>query len=387
MPRPVRFTEFPDDLLADVQRRIAGEYHAGDFTQSPWFLTSWHEQFDAWGMPLSARVRAMQGLARVYTPEVCRRLLSKPIYAGIVSPLFSAHWPGMVMTALQVGLDLAEIAPARDDQLFARLCEAREYFGAVTELHVWANILRAGLRAFRDPPGPLDSKKTPDFGAILGGRPYFIEVKASHRSAWERLAEEVKDSIESSDMMIEGYDVELLPGRFILERLDRVEAHSEIVAALDAIERAFLGRVVELREQKAPVGAYEVAPYGAVRISPVSYGKASVTCSLIPDPTPERDAKRIVSLVSDCEGHIRSGSGPGVAFIETANRADWRYVEALLRERIALHPMRFQTLSFVCLRYFRREVGREVVHEPHLISMPWHRLTRAEARLARWLTA
>jgi len=114
-------------------------------------------------------------------------------------------------------------------------------------------------------------------------------------------------------------------------------------------------------------------------------GSETVFC--LSDPTPERDAKRIVSLVSDCAGHIRSGSGPGVAFIETANRADWRYVEALLRERIALYPMRFQTLSFVCLRYFRREFGGEVVHQPHIISMPWHRLTRAEARLARWLTA
>jgi hypothetical protein len=93
MPRPVRFTEFPDDLLADVQRRIAVEYHDGDFTQDPWFLAQGHEQFDAWAMPLSKRVTAMQGLTRVYTPEVCRRLLSKPIYAGIVSPLFSAPWP------------------------------------------------------------------------------------------------------------------------------------------------------------------------------------------------------------------------------------------------------------------------------------------------------
>jgi hypothetical protein len=149
MPRPVCFTEFPDDLLADVQRRIAGPYHGGDFTQDPWFLGSWHEQFDAWGMPLSARVRAMQGLTRVYTPEVCRQLLIKPNYAGIVSPLFSAHWPGMVMTALQIGLDLAEIAPARDDQLSARLCEPREYFGAVVQRQGEVPLALFGPSAWR----------------------------------------------------------------------------------------------------------------------------------------------------------------------------------------------------------------------------------------------
>jgi len=47
----------------------------------------------------------------------------------------------------------------------------------------------------------------------------------------------------------------------------------------------------------ARVGGHSVATP-----SPPSFSGAS-------DPTPERDAKRIVSLVSDCAGHIRSGSG------------------------------------------------------------------------------
>lgn len=45
----------------------------------------------------------------MYTPEVCRRLLIKPIYAGIVSPLFSAHWPGtIILTPAQARIGAEE---------------------------------------------------------------------------------------------------------------------------------------------------------------------------------------------------------------------------------------------------------------------------------------
>lgn len=365
-----------------MRREIARDYADGDFTRDPWFLNQGASELAAWGMPLARRIRAVEGLSRVYTPDVCKNLLMSSDRAWIVLPLFVGHWPGTVMAALQIGLDLAEILPVRDEHLFGRLCDPREYFGASTELHVWANLLRAGRPCRRNPRGPLDGCKRPDFGTAVSGTTYSVEIKAVHQSSFDHLAEEVDHRLQREVNMLSGYDLKLLPGQWINDRL-RASGHKEILESFGTIAREFREGAEALEAQGAPLGTHPVGAYGFIQISSVQYGIASVNSMLIPKQPAHEAARKVVSHIVDCGSHVRAGAGVGVAFIETANRVNPRLVEEVLAERVHQSPGHLRKLGFVVLRYFWRELGGGTAHEAHTMALPWHRLSRGELLLAR----
>ncbi|MFP2929673.1 hypothetical protein ACLESO_31635 [Pyxidicoccus sp. 3LG] len=158
-----------------TSEQVKAEFNDGDWTREPWFLSSQFEElFERADLPKSRILSAIDGLARVYPPEVCRELLVDPRHAWLVYTLFKPFLLEGIVPRLRLGHDVATLGQSVDEYTLKRLHDRRHYNAVAFELAVWANLKRNVYVVDREPRGP--GKSTPDFAICFDHRRYILEL-------------------------------------------------------------------------------------------------------------------------------------------------------------------------------------------------------------------
>lgn len=95
--------------------------------------------FEKAGFSRSLRQKAVQALSSVYTPIVLQALRTGPD-RDFVAPIFGFGWPLLVISFLEVGVDLHEIGASALEAFRKRLLVPRQFRDAAFELRVWATV-------------------------------------------------------------------------------------------------------------------------------------------------------------------------------------------------------------------------------------------------------
>lgn len=303
----------------------------GDWTADPWFLrpdVGWTEEWRALGLPRDVRRKAVEGLRRIFPPEVCRTIRDDPSlrrYRSVIFLFDTLRMPGLVAPLLRLGLDAVETKPWEDAGLLHRLHCRGEHEEAAFELRVQAALLRAGFGVQRIPETP--ARRTPDFRVSARGATFDVEVKLLNRSELDQIAEDLNRLLWSRELIVTGLQLTLRGSEAFAEEVlsDPKRVRERLVAIADAYESTAL----RIRAAPAP-GTYAVEGYGSIIATPRD-GLGSVTNLTLPELPEEKKAQRVLRLVRRGLPQL-SGEHPGVLLVGLSRLAHPLEVEALAAE-------------------------------------------------------
>jgi hypothetical protein len=309
--------EFPDDLKADVIARLATDYRNGNWCEAPWFLERENEWLRDAGYPLETRCRLVAPLAKLYPADVCKKLLLRPLDAGIVFGFFH-QWPPLLIPVLDVGEDVAVVPAALKTSLLRKLRKADDFSGAAAELRVWASLVRAGFTVDYEPSVLSGgSVRHPDFGVRLRDDYYLIEVSELQTSAWSKAARILEERLVlDGDAFFEDRLIRILPSPEFLAgtarqiasllRDDDPKTRDALMAFLSEHIVPPVRETLELvRARSAEPGSYPVEGIGRVEVT-VKPGKEAVS-ELMPPLPPNDVARRVLRKVLEEAGQLQPG--------------------------------------------------------------------------------
>lgn len=351
----------------------------GDWTRDPWFLDGEDDVFQRMGFPLDVRRRAAASLARLYDPSVCRDIRDNPRRGhGSVVFLFHRWWPGVLVSLLDVGLDLADVRPWGDARLLKRLTRRDEFQDASLELHVLANLIRSNYRATRIQEA---QNRSPDLSVRIGLEDYEVEVKSLHGSPLLEADEVVNEALmRQADLMVEGLHLELVGSRQL--HLRALTDLPGLVAELPQIVAAFDACVSRIRQTGGNPGRYDAAPFGSV-LATAEPGLGSMTPNVLPDLPPEKRVNKAVRLVRVAAKQFTKRRG--IVVLGLRRSADILNVaEAIKRTAVEERPA-LDKCHMVVLVDSVRDASEQYRNVPvvHIVQVhPRRQLTKAQERFA-----
>jgi len=266
----------------------------GNWMEAPRFLTSGHELLDQAGFSLERRKRAAIALALLFPADLCRKMHEAEDF-GLVLPLFAPTWPLMVSYLLEVGIDLADADPWKDDQLIQRLRTTPEFDEAAFELRVRASLVRSGYAVQKIPEA---THRTPDFLVQRDGLDCELEVKFANSSALEKF---VRDRASPALMHgmnhVNGFKFKLFGDELLEDKALDAEGLRELELDLPNMVRAFAdaGKSIE----GAPrVGKFDVPGYGFIEVEAASHGLAEISPLVFPEQDDRKRARRVFDLIA-----------------------------------------------------------------------------------------
>src|SRR5438552_6815085 len=121
--------------MVNLEQRLA----SGDWITEAWFLREANDLFEKADFSFDLRRKAASALARLYPPELCKRMRAQDDMR-LVHPLFAAAWPLVITHLLEVGLDLGDCGCWYDEALIGRLRQVSEFSEAAFKLRVRASL-------------------------------------------------------------------------------------------------------------------------------------------------------------------------------------------------------------------------------------------------------
>jgi hypothetical protein len=360
----------------DKVGRIVDELLArSNWTVSPWFLEPRQAKaFEPWGLTFADLEVAARGLAAIYPPEYCRRILDKLQAAiqshkdttaqtwlsrlQVVLPLYGAMALIPPVEFIVRGIDADLVRPTlADPELAKRLCDPGEEAGASLELEVWGSLLRAGRRVARFVPAE-DCARRPDL--IVGGvdGDILVEVKNLRRPEDEvalrgldiqanvellttttnlppTLHLEVYLADDVADMNLSKEGRKLLPSAF-------VTAVSRLIGGIEELERA--GWPIE--ERVLP-GA------GTLRIRlRAGAEEGSSSGYLLARQDSNFHASRVVRPILQAAKKGKQDL-PSLAFIDIPPNMDHGLAATIAEKEMVEQPDKFETLDGFIVRSSR----------------------------------
>jgi len=308
-------------------------FNDGNWARRPWFLDSeqYAQFFTEHGFPRAAREEAFAGLARLYPPRICFQMLTDSVgSAALVRNLFVEALPNVLLPILVLGRDLHQLGHLVRGKLMTRLRSRPSYASAYMEVTTWARLLRRGFRVERPPEGP---EPTPDFVVSGSTHRYAVELKRPATSDVDRLAAAFTwGSVPwSLDLMVPGRVVRLLPSPQLEEQTRNASSRAALEAKraqiLAAFEREFRG----WKARGAPVGRFEVEPYGAIEVEHEP-GTGHVECELISRGTAQYRAERVARTLARGPTQLQ-GNRRGILVAEIDGDIEPRLVFQLILEQ------------------------------------------------------
>jgi len=300
----------------------------GNWQAAPWFMGE-NRQLDQWGYSIAVRRRAIAGLARIYTPDVCRAIRDEDIKTafGPIISLFVPGWPGLVVPLLDLGLNLdvvESISP--NDRLGKRLTRRAEFTSAAFEIRIWASLKRGRYPVERIPEG---SDATPDFLVEVGAQLYDIEVKLAHQSDADEADADLSERLRFALPHIPRLHLRLEGTAELAARVLDAEERPELRAEFDRIVSAFARVAEEIKRAGGTPGVYDVPPYGAI-YAVLEPGHGSISSEVLPDLPARKKAARVARLVRREAMPQLRGERPGIVVVGVFRSADVNLVEDAL---------------------------------------------------------
>lgn len=306
----------------------------GDWTKSPWFLSGdFHDDWESLGLPRPLREEASVGLARIFTPEVCRAARLEPLsfHAGIMQLFDFVRNPSSIADLLNLGLNALRTAPWDDLELIKRLHNRNGHFDAAFEVRVHAALKRSGSTVTRIKQTP--TQRTRDFDARFDGRAYELELKLSNLAKFDVLALELDRRLLLATRPSPGRSLVLRGSEELaLLALDDADAiHSKLDEIVSAFQRAAERLLADSTLMSADAG-----PFGSIEATH-DEGDGRTRLELLPELGGEKKASRVVRNIRDGLKQL-TGAAPGVLVIGTSQNADPFLVEEIVRAKARTQP-------------------------------------------------
>ncbi len=269
----------------------------GDWSEDPWFLrpgVGWYEEWRALGLLPDARQMAVEGLKRIFPPEVCRKIRedsSFRLYGPVISLFDAVRFPGLVAPLLELGLDSLVAKPWEDASVLHRLHQRDQHDEAVFEVRVHAALLRAGYTVERVRETP--DERTCDFLATKKGRTFEVEVKLLNSPELDRVAEDLNRLLMTRDLTIPGLHLTLRGSESLAEQV--LSDAAGVRARLTTIADAYEAVAARLHQELVP-GTYAVEEYGSI-VASSRQGQGSMTDLTLPDLPEEKKARRVLRII------------------------------------------------------------------------------------------
>ncbi|MDC0710795.1 hypothetical protein POL68_20130 [Stigmatella sp. ncwal1] len=368
--------------------QVKTKFNNGDWTHDPWFLAPQHETlFERANLPRSKILSAVDGLARVYPPEVCRELLVAPHHAWLIHILFQPCILAGIVPRLRLGHDVATLGRSVDDGTLKRLHNRSHYDAVAFELAVWANLKRNLYVLEREPRGP--GKSNPDFALCFDHRRYILELKDLDLAEQEFFASEVNDLMQQvvSNLWHAHRLFKIRSSPEFQKRCGSPEGRKALASQLPEMVVAFAKKAAEVEQLGFQIGQYPVDSYGMIDVKEdMELEQGALEWDLVPPLTARKRVMRSISVIKKAVGQLPA-SGLGVGLI---NVGRFRKIE-LLREELMIaqreRPLKFQNCAFVVVRTLAR--SEKGIEKPFLdvIPMSHHRMSRAEMDFVKVLEA
>jgi hypothetical protein len=197
MSRDAELEIFGEEGLKELRELsfVPPECEGANWAKDPWFARDENDWLSEAGFSRERCRELVAPLRRIFPPEVCRRILRRPMDAPLLFGLFQGM-PGFLIPLLDAAASVAVVGKLEGDPLLRSLRQRETFASASSELSLWADLVRANLRVFRE-PGVLvgTSTRYPDFGVQVGAEYLYIEASQLQESAHARAARLLEDEI------------------------------------------------------------------------------------------------------------------------------------------------------------------------------------------------
>lgn len=405
MSRKLEKDAFPGEglsrLKGSLEAMLTESFSNGVWDQPPWFCEEEDPWFGDAGFSLARRRELLVPLRQLYPPEVCRRLLKRPLDAALLFGLFQ-RMPGFLIPLLHAASDRAVLGSLEGAGLLGKLRSRGEFAAAASELSIWADLVRAGYDVDREPGVLVDgSVRRPDFGVREGGDYFYIEASRLLPGSWERAADRLEQELSvQPNITLKGRAVRFRPSG------DFLNGAAEVLASLfdDAEPRARHKADKFIAEHITPAvnsalaavvsagsvpGTYGIEGVGELLVS--DDGQTQTEIELMPPPPVTDVAQRVWRKIVEEARQLAPGSkrvARGVIVIDLGRAAQVLPVAdalaALLSKgRPEKEVERMAAVDAILLRGGWIKPGGGRTHAVHLLTVSREEPTPGLVRLAR----
>lgn len=374
----------PQQPLSRDQHRILMEgFRDGHWRDDPWFLRNPSGLASSTGQGRYSRAaleRAAEALARVYTPEACRKVLS--MRGGPpIAILFMLIDRERLFPLIRLGLDLADIGEP-SSVLANRLCIGAEYAGVQLEAEIWASLVRAGIKVDHgsDLVGPPQEAR-PDLRALWDFREYFIEAKRLNPPDADIIGREIMDRVGFAVLRAvpEARGLELRFSETFAALPLSLAGRESLSTRQTDIEHRLVELVVAFHAGRILAGEHDVLGLGSVFLGRTDC-EGNCALSGFHENPPETESDRVFRLIRDAASQLPP-RGRAVIFIDAPTLVDVRDLQILIQTRVSLTAPTFSNAHFV--------VVRTQSHPPAatVMTFPGVSLTDGDSKLVHILLA